>query len=283
VFRVLAAGVALTASLALAAPASAATSLSGRVVGRPALHGAAAVVPVLLSTASQRAAHAPAPLVKLVVPARGGLRASSGRLQAGDLRLGDRVVARAAGRVRSGRVPASVLRVTARGPVASFAALDAERASVTASVQRAGQAVDGLSGVAGAPASSPAELRARLYDVRYDLNVLRATLEQTTAGLGATIAAIEGDRPAEGPRRDAVAAQQAPVLAALAGERNATLRARTGLEDAVTQLDQAILDVGGASAPALPLETVSAVNRALHAVMAVLDETDVGVPLVDGA
>lgn len=282
-FRVLAAGIALTASLALAGPASAATSLSGRVVGRPSVHGAAAVVPVLLSTGSQRAARAPAPLVKVAVPAVGGLRSGTGLLQAGDLRLGDRVVARVPGRVRSGRVRASVLRVTARGPVASFAALDAERASVTASVQRASQAVDGLSGAAGAPASSPAELRARLYDVRYDLNVLRATLEQTTAGLGATIAAIEGDRPADGARRDAVAAQQAPVLAALAGERDATLRARTGLEDAVTQLDQAILDVGGASAPALPLETVSAVNTALHAVMDVLDQTDVPVPLVDGA
>jgi hypothetical protein len=283
VFRVLAAGVALTASLALAAPASAAPSLHGRVVGRPALQGSAAVVPVLLSTASQRAARAPGPLLKLVVPARGGLRASGGPLQAGDLRLGDRVVASAAGRVRSGRVRATVLRVTARGPVASFAELDAERVAVTASVQRASQAVDGMSGVAGAPASSPAELRARLYDVRYDLNVLRATLEQTTAGLGATIAAIEGARPAEGARRDAVAAQQAPVLVALAGERDATLAARTGLEDAVTQLDQAILDVGGASAPALPLETVSAVNSALHAVMAVLDQTDVPVPLVGGA
>jgi hypothetical protein len=136
--------------------------------------------------------------------------------------------------------------------------------------------------VAGAPASSPAELRARLYDVRYDLNVLRASLEQTTAGLSATIAAIEGDRPADGPRRDVVAGRQAPVLAALASERDATLAARTGLEDAVTRLDQAILDVGGASAPALPLETVSAVNEALHAVMDVLDQTDVDVPLVDG-
>jgi hypothetical protein len=183
--------------------------------------------------------------------------------------------------VRSGHARASVVRVTARGPVASFAALDAERAAVAASVQRATQAVDGVSGVAGAPASSPAELRARLYDVRYDLNVLRAALEQTTAGLGATIAATEADRPIDGPRRDAVAGQQAPVLAALAGERDATLAARTALEDAVTGLDEAILDVGGASAPALPLETVSAVNKALHAVMDVLDQTDVDVPLVD--
>jgi hypothetical protein len=79
-----------------------------------------------------------------------------------------------------------------------------------------------------------------------------------------------------------VASQQAPVLAALAAERDATLAARTALEDAVTRLDQAILDVGGASAPALPLETVSAVNEALHAVMDVLDQTDVDVPLVDG-
>jgi hypothetical protein len=252
------------------------------VVGRPALHGSTVVVPVLLSTASQRAAGAGAPLVRLEVPAGGGLRSRSGeRLQAGDLRLGDRVVART-GRVRSGRARASVLRVTARGPVASFAALDAQRASVAASVQRAAEAVDGLSGVAGAPAATPAELRARLYDVRYDLNVLRATLEQATAGLGATIAAIEGDRPAGGPRRDAVAGQQAPVLAARAGERDATLTARTGVEDAVTHLDEAILDVGGASAPALPLETVSAVNEALHAVMDVLDQTDVDVPLVDG-
>jgi hypothetical protein len=281
VLRALTAGIALTASLALAAPATAATSLHGRVVGRPALGGKDAVVPVLLSTASQRAAGARSPLVKVVVPARGGMRAPRGGLQAGDLRLGDRVVARA-GRVSSGRARASILRVTARGPVASFAALDAERASVAASVQRASQAVDGLSGVAGAPASSPAELRARLYDVRYDLNVLRASLEQTTAGLSATIAAIEGDRPADGPRRDVVAGQQAPVLAALASERDATLAARTGLEDAVTRLDQAILDVGGASAPALPLETVSAVNEALHAVMDVLDQTDVDVPLVDG-
>jgi hypothetical protein len=281
VLRALTAGIALTASLALAAPATAATSLHGRVVGRPALRGTDAVVPVLLSTASQRAAGARSPLVKVVVPARGGLRAPSGGLQAGDLRLGDRIVARA-GRVSSGRARASILRVTARGPVASFAALDAERASVAASVQRAIQAVDGLSGVAGAPASSPAELRARLYDVRYDLNILRAMLEQTTAGLSATIAVIEGDRPAAGPRRDVVANQQAPVLAALAGERDATLAARTALEDAVTRLDQAILDVGGASAPALPLETVSAVNEALHAVMDVLDQTDVDVPLVDG-
>jgi hypothetical protein len=281
VFRALIAGFALTASLGLSAPATAATSLQGRVVGRPALRGSTAVVPVLLSTASQRAAGARSPLVKLVVPARGGLRAPSSRLQAGDLRLGDRVAARTDG-VRSGRARASILRVTARGPVASFATLDAERASITASVQRATQAVDGLSGVAGAPASSPAELRARLYDVRYDLNILRATLEQTTAGLSATIAAIEGDRPVDGPRRDAVAGQQAPVLAALASERDATLAARTALEDAVTRLDQAILDVGGASAPALPLETVSAVNEALHAVMDVLDQTDVNVPLVDG-
>lgn len=278
--RMVLAAVACAAPLALTAagPAAAATSIAGTVVGAPTTSGASATVPVLVSETSRQKLRLTSPLLRVRVPSAGGIRAVTGRLAPGGLRIGDRARA-SVGAVRRGVASTKVLRVTQRGGSASFDRLAASRERARAQAQAAADAVARLdstaSGVVGAPADTPEQLRGFLMDLRYDLNLLVADLlalgDQTTDA----IARIERERPTDPARRAAVARRQAPLIASLRDSRDQTATTRLALEDAVTRLDRAILDVGGVSAPSLPIGTVGTVSNVVQAVLAIIGELQV--------
>ncbi len=257
----------------LAAPASAATNIKGTVVGAPTSSRGLASVPVLLSVTSGRSLRTNAAVVRVRVPAARGIRARTGVLAPGGLRIGDRVHARV-GRLTSGSVRTSVLRISARGGAASFDRLKRSRLRAADQAAAAATAVGQLdatgSGVEGATADDASELRRQLMDLRYDLNVLIADMRILSEQITDAIARIERGRPADPSRRSAVARRQAPLIAELARTRDDLDRSRTDLEDAVTRLDRAILDVGGVSAPSLPIGTVGTVTDTVQLVLALL-------------
>lgn len=271
--RMVCAATACAALLALPTAASGATTVRGTVVGEPTVSGTTATVPVLVGETGRRALRVATPLVRVRVPQARGIRASTGVLKPGGLRIGDRVRA-ALGRVRDGRASTAVLRVTARGGTASFDRLDASRSRARSQAQAAADAVARLdataSGVVGAPAETPAQLRRFLLDLRYDLNVLVADLRASGQQTADAVARIERERPADARRRAAVERRQRPLLDALRRSQGDLDRTRTALEDAVTRLDEAILDVGGVSAPSLPVGTVGTVSDLVQGILAII-------------
>lgn len=256
-----------------ATSATAATTVAGTVVGEPTVKGATATVPVLVTETSRKKLRVSSPLVRVRVPQARGIRATTGILKPGGLRIGDRLRA-SLGRVRSGAASTKVLRVRTRGGTASFDRLAASRSRARTQAQAAADAVarlDGTgSGVVGAPASTPEQLRGFLMDLRYDLNVLIADLRATAEQTAGAIARIERERPTDARRRAAVERRQAPLVAALRASGQEVTTTRTALEDAVTRLDEAILDVGGVSAPALPIGTVGTVTDVVQTVLAII-------------
>lgn len=278
--RMVCAATACAALVALpaATPAAAATSVQGTVVGAPSVTGATATVPVLVSETSRTKLRVSSPLVRVRVPQARGIRATTGVLRPGGLRIGDRLRA-SIGRVRQGVGSTRVLRVTARGGTASFDRLDASRGRARTQAQAAADAVARLdstaSGVVGAPAGTPEQLRGFLMDLRFDLNVLIADLRAIAEQTADAVARIERERPADARRRAAVERRQAPLIAALKASQADVTTTRTALEDAVTRLDQAILDVGGVSAPAVPIGTVGTVSDVVQAVLAIIGELQV--------
>jgi len=262
---------------ATATTASAATTIRGTVIGAPTSTAATATVPILLSVASGRALHTRAAVVRVRVPSRRGIRALSGVLAPGGLRIGDRVHAEV-GRLRDGGVRTSTLRVSTRGGAASFDRLERSRTQARERAQAAAEAVARLdatgSGVQGATAPSPTELREQLMALRYDLNVLIADLRELGGQTTDAIARIERERPADAKRNAVVTRRQAPLIAALNASRTELDEARKQLEDAVTRLDAAILDVGGASAPSVPIGTVGTVSDVVQAVLFILGELE---------
>lgn len=263
----------VAASLVLPTAAPAATSIRGTVVGEPTVSGATATVPVLVSETSRTKLRVTSPLVRVRVPKARGIRAVTGVLKPGGLRIGDRVKA-SVGRVRSRAASTKVLRVSARGGTASFDRLAASRTAARTQAQAAADAVARLdstaSGVIGAPADTPAQLREALMGLRYDLNLLIADLRATAQQTADAIARIERERPTDPRRRAAVERRQAPLVAALRDSEKDVTTTRTALEDAVTRLDSAILDVGGVSAPALPIGTVGTVSNVVQTVLAII-------------
>lgn len=273
--RMLLAVSACALTLLLVPAAGAATLTRGTVVGAPTISGRLASVPVLVNEATRARLGLAEPVLRVRVPHARGVRARTGVLEPGALRLGDRVRA-SVGRVRSGSARSEILRVTVRGRFASFERLERSRTRARDQAVRALEEVAKLdasgSGVQGAPASSPVELRAHLERLRYDLNLLVADLRELGPQITAVIGRIERERPAAPARREAVARRQEPLIAALRASRDDAARAQRALEDAVTRLDEALLDVGGPSAPALPLGTVGTVTDAIQAVLAILGE-----------
>jgi hypothetical protein len=272
---------ALACAMALTTAAGAqAQTLRGTVIGQPAVHGASAVVPVLLSSASARSLHARNVLSKVVVPVKGGLRASTGALAPAQLRLGDRVRATVARGARASRPLVGVLRVVTRGPGASFATLAARRTSAQdnatkalESVTKLAESITAVVGPVVPTGGDPddlARLRTELLGLRSNLNRLISDLRETRTGLSDTIAGIERDRPSDAARRDAVARQQEPLLAGLANVRDDAEASANLLEGAVAQLDETINEVGGESAVAIPIETTSTVTNVLYAVLDLL-------------
>jgi len=269
---------ACAALVTLPATATAATGVQGTVVGAPSVKGATATVPVLVSETSRQKLRVSSPLVRIRVPQARGIRATTGVLKPGGLRIGDRLRA-SLGRVRSGAASTRVLRVTARGGAASFDRLEASRTRARTQAQAAAAAVARLdstaSGVVGAPADTPEALRGFLMDLRFDLNLLIADLRAIAGQTDDAVARIERERPTDPARRAAVERRQRPLISALRASATDVTDTRTALEEAVTRLDQAILDVGGVSAPSLPIGTVGTVSNVVQAVLAIIGQIQV--------
>lgn len=273
--RMLRAALACALLLLPTTAAQAATAVTGTVVGAPTVTAGTATVPVLVGERSRARLRVADPVVRVRVPRTGGIRARTGVLRPGGLRIGDRVRA-ALGRVRAGAAASRVLRVGTRGGVASFDRIEAARTRAREQAARAAQEIARLdatgSGVAALPDAAPGALRDALLGLRRDLELLIADLRVLAAQVEAVAGRIERERPADPARRRAVARRQAPLLAGLATTREGLVTARTGLEEAVTRLDTALLDVGGTSEPALPIGTVGTVSDVVQAVLFLLSK-----------
>lgn len=271
--RMLPAVTACALTLPLAPAAGAATPARGTVIGAPTVAGSLASVPVLVSEATRVKLRLSDPVLRIRVPLERGIRARTGVLAPGALRIGDRVSATLRP-AQSGTARTGVLRVTIRSRLASFDQLERSRTRASDRAMLALEEVAKLdatgSGVQGTPAASANELRARLEELRTALNLLVADLRAFEPQLGVVIRRIEEERPADPARREAVARRQQPLVAALRASLDQTVQAREALEAAVTRLDEAILDVGGTSAPALPIGTVGTVTDAVQAVLKII-------------
>lgn len=264
--------VAAVAALVCCVPAASAATLHGTVVGEPKASKGRVVVPVLLSAAGARSAGGP--LAKVSVPVRKGIRTTARSLKSSELRIGDRVAAVVSRVRRTDR--ASVLRVRARGTAPSFAKLAQSRATAVVSVKNAISSVDQIKANPmtlldpSKPAKSNEELRAQFLELRGGLNRLIADLRASAAGIESAITTIERGRPSDASRNAAVAAQQRGLLDSLASTGDGERTAATQLEAAVTQLEQYMNDIGGASAPSAGLNEVGTVSDVLHSVLELL-------------
>jgi hypothetical protein len=236
-----------------AAEAGAVTTLHGRVLGRPAVSGAHARVPLLLSGGRE---------VVLTVPARSGFRTTTtGRTSADRLRLGDAVRARVR-TVGRGQARARYLAVVARSAAPPFGELAARLAAAS---DGAHQAVDEVERVAAAEKSGPvdpAALRLALLDLRYRLNELIRGLRSQADGMDTVSTRLRGLDRAE------------DLLRELAGSARGARSAATKLEDGVTGLDEFINSIGATSGDPLPVGTVSTVSQVLEAALQILDGLD---------
>lgn len=221
----------LACAFVFAPSAAHAATLTGTVAGAPAVSGKHLVVPLLVKGATVE-----------VTAAR--VVSRTGKLAAGDLRLGDRVRAEI-GRVAKGRARTRVLRVTARGQAPSFATL-VERRADAQRLARSALERTSLLDLAGLPAGTPTQLRGELLGVRRELNLLISDLRARARALEAF---------------DAASANEGRTAA-------------TDLDTAVARLDQIINDVGGLSAPAINAQIVGAASDVLHGVMDLLDALD---------
>lgn len=222
---------ALAVAAALAVPSSPAqaATLTGTVVAPPAGRGAHAVAVSILTGART---------VKVVV-ARGAIRTRTAPIAADRLRLGDRVTA-------DGRR----LRVTRRGPVASFHAIAARRTQAATAVRAALASLDATSATGSAD---------QLRTARTALNLAIADLDDQAAALDAILAAA---RP--------LAHGSDAYLAGLQAGADAARTAAARLAAAVTRLDQAIVNAGTPSAPPLPISSTAAVSDVLHGLLDLL-------------
>lgn len=241
--------------IALFVPAKAqAATAEGTVVAEPAVRGASIVVPVALTAPSAAALRTAGGTVKLTVRT---VRGRAGRLQAGDLRLGDVVRLTGAKRTSATRAKGSTLRVRTRGDAPSFGELDGSLAHARRATQDALAQVDRITAptVADGIAPDPAGIRAGLLEVRGGVNDRIRDLRAQARGLDAAIGRIGTQQRA------------APALAAA---RDDATRTAAGLDEAVGVLDQRINDVGGLSGVALPIETTSAVSKVLYGILDLL-------------
>ena len=114
--RLLAAALAATVRIT-AAPARGATTLRGRILGRPHVEGVHARVPVVLDARSARVLHARSAEAVLTVPARSGFRSiDRGRGAPDATRLGDIVSARVRGLGPGGAARSRYLRSSGARP-----------------------------------------------------------------------------------------------------------------------------------------------------------------------
>lgn len=246
--RHLLAALTCAAVLATGADAASGATLHGTVAGHPVLHGRSVVVPVATRARVVRVT------ARRIVGPNGGLRPLA-------LRPADRVAVRVRGR-GGRRVRAAVLRVTRRSGAPSYGRLDAERSSARAGVKDAAAAVAALperTQAARSTGEAAAAVRARLLTLRTQVNTLIAGLRSTADALDASRARV-------------------PAAADLTAFATACRTAATALDDAVARLDAVLNDVGGTSAPGVPLGTTSTLSDVLHAILVALGEPEVAGP-----
>jgi hypothetical protein len=213
-------------------------------------------------------------VARLSVRASKGLRTKARSIEPGELRIGDRVHAAVTHVASSVRV--TILRIAGRGAALPFARLTEARAAATKRVEQAARAVDQIK--AGpmtlldpaTPAGSDDQLRAQLTQVRAGLNTLISDLRTTADGIEKAVATIQRQRPSDASRRAAAERRQRSLLAGLTDTATGERTAADQLDAAVTRLDQAIIDVGGASTPSIGLNEVGTVSDVLHAVLELL-------------
>jgi hypothetical protein len=264
----LAAALAATVGIT-AAPARGATTLRGRILGRPHVEGVHARVPVVLDARSARMLHARSAEAVLTVPARSGFRSiDRGRGTPDATRLGDIISARVRGLGPGGAARARYLKIERRSAAPSFAALAARLGASAAGARRASDEVGRIAAAEQSGPQDPAQLRTYLLGVRYQLNLLIADLRAQRDAFGAVVAGVR-DLPGGGELVDRLAA--AADAAGAAAQR---------LEDGVTGLDEFINSIGGPSGPALPVGSVSEVGALLDAAQKLLD--GLGAPATPG-
>src|SRR4051794_1442942 len=237
----------------VAAPAGAATTLHGRILGRPDVSGVHARVPVLLSDGAEAV---------ITVPAKSGFRTTStGRTSAARTRLGD-VISTRVRALRGGRAAAKYLKIVRRSPAPPFGDLVALLQASSAGAQKA---VDEVGRIAKAEASAPQDpgvLRLALLDLRYQLNELIRGLRAQAGGIDAVRDRVRGQARAE------------TLDGELADTARSARTAATRLEDGVTGLDEFINSIGGLSGQPLPVGTVGTVGQVLTAALQILDGLD---------
>jgi hypothetical protein len=241
---------------AAATSASAAVTVHGRILGRPAVSSVHARVPVLLDDGRQ---------LVLRVPARTGFRTPDrGRTRPDRTRLGDAITARVR-TLRGGRASAAYLRIDRRSAAPPFGELAEGLKRSSDGVRRAGDEVTRLATTTPAPGTTPPDpgpLRLFLLQVRYSLNLLIADLRDQAGGM----TKVADDVKAL-PRAEALGRR-------LRRAGHAARTAAQRLEDGVTGLDEVINSIGGLSGSSLPVGTTSAVGQAVALLEQLLDGLD---------
>jgi len=242
---------AVVALVLILASTAQATTLRGRILGRPQVSGAHARVPVVLDERSVRALHATGVEAVLTVPAKSGFRsADRGRGAPERTRLGDVVSARVRG-LSGGAAQAKYLKIEKRSAAPSFADLAARLDASSAGAKRALEEVGRITAAEQSGPQDPAQLRTFLLAVRYQLNLLIADLRTERDGLRSVAAGVR-ELPGAGELQDRLG-----TAADAAGS------SAQKLEDGVAGLDEFINSIGGSSGAALPIGSVSTVGALL--------------------
>jgi hypothetical protein len=242
-----------------AAPAGAATTLRGRILGQPQVSGVHARVPVLLRDGAE---------VVLTVPAKSGFRTvSTGRTSASRTRLGDVVRARVRA-LRGSRASARYLAIVARSGAPAFGDLAARLKASSDGVKDAATQIGQIAEAEQAAPQDPAALRTSLLALRYQLNELIRGLRAQAAGMDAV-----GAGARDLPKADELVDQ-------LGSTAKSARRSAGRLEDGVTGLDEFINSIGGSSSDPLPVGTVGTVSQLLTTALQILDglDPDDGIP-----
>jgi hypothetical protein len=214
-------GCALSLVLVVAAPATAATKLTGQVVGATYVASATtSAIPVLLSKESARRGHLRSQIGVLVVPRRRAVPTAGQAVLPTALRVGDRFVAgaritsavRRAGYVR---LPVTGLRITQRSTQLSLTELSALVDQTRADLAALSARVDAL---AASTRASLDALDARVAALAADLEGVRADVAGLHGQLGALSAQLASSAATLQARIDQVRADLQPQIGAVVGQ-----------------------------------------------------------------
>jgi hypothetical protein len=256
--------------LATAAFAQAAT-VSARLAGRPVVHGSLISVPAILAPGSARALHARSPVVTITAPRRNGVRI----LRPARLRLGDLLQVSGAALTGTAGVRATrLLTGGRRGRAPSFGRLDALVAGGRTAGHRAAAALEAVKRAVPngkVPVAQRDAARDTAQRLKVEVGFLRDRVEQLRGGFATSAAGASLDLAGVARGSRVASARRAAIVAPLARSRDALAGLVKALDDAVTSLDEAIIEIGNTNAgPAddisLPLDGVGSAGEAIQAV-----------------